>query len=613
MTPDPFSASKPSSLGASPAIDQARFLAAPYNARLVDRETTLLLVKGETLAREVSLQLVRILSQCDRYRSLDEHAAHAVRALQLPGHQIEAVRQGLDRLVEMGLLHSAQALLDRMCRSADDRDTTLPPPRILFIRTCARAQALERLLESATTRPLPGWLEHIIVLDDAPDAADQQAARRVIDRFRSRLPCRLDHINHDRRTRLLRWIAEDAGIDSEVLAWSVLGNSSDPAPSYGASLNLALLLAAGERFLIMDDDATFETFELPGEQQGPAFRRRQSARLHFPEPDWSLTEGHYPSSERHPAEAHAEFLGASANSLADRAGPDMDRLLADLDPPMLARLDGSARIRLTSSGTLGDPGTGGIHWLFAEDPRHLGPLCENRQRYHDLIGQRRLARCADAPAATDAFALMTTTLTGIDNTDPLLPTQPRGSNEDLLFGALVRYAHPASLQMGLPHMLCHARPKPRRWRPEDIGRPRPLNRGDFLAAQLEILHQSAPAGDFEQRTTLLAEALNNLACARHQTLSHQLGQELMAMRCDLIERIHATRSELRPPPWLDEDFERATAAQAEMTDTDRQILDEMAGQLPVFLQHYAECLRLWPIAWRHCQRTGTAHLLEHAG
>lgn len=608
MNDNDFSFSVSASPGGPRPGDGTRYLAPPYNARLIDRQTVSLLVSGQPQARELPLWLVQVLSQCGRFRTLDEHSRAVARALQVPPPRSADVREALDQLVESSLLLSESEVLARLASRRSE-----PPQRpieTLFIRSCGRADTLHRLLDSLAGSGLPEGLTQCVVLDDGREAEERAAIRSVVSDFEERLDGKLRLIDVAQRRRLVETIATDAGVETESLMWTVEGDQDDPAPGYGTSLNLALLLGAGSRLAIMDDDASFDAFELPGVGQLPAFRRSQSARTHFPEPDWNLPGAHYPVLERHPLVCHDDLLGATGGDLAELGRDDRRGLIGDFDPQLMRELSGATKVRLTSSGTLGDPGTASIHWLFAEDAVHLQPLCESEARYRELIGQRRLARCAGRPEATTAFALMTTTLTGIDNRELLLPTQGRGANEDLLFGALVDYLHPGSLQLSLPHMLFHQHPEPRRWHEADIERPRNIERGAFLAREIGQLAETARSHDPHRRADLLTAALRDLAGA--DDLTWRLERELLESRADLIERIEATRQALRPPPWLNRDFERLLRAQRSITDEDEQRLTRLAAALPAFLESYSASIPHWRRAWEHCRSRELTDLLDAA-
>ncbi|RFF31222.1 hypothetical protein [Wenzhouxiangella sediminis] len=611
MSNDSFSFSMPLSAGTSSGTDAPRYLAPPFDARMADSGQALLLIQGDAAIRRVPVQLVQVFGQCNRFRSLEEHSREIARALRVPPQQTGAVRQALEELVRRQLLLTEEEALQRLQASANaSAGPANDSISCLFIRTCQRPETLDRLLASLARRPLPDGLERVVVLDDDADPEGRRATRAVVESHRDGFPCALTLVDQTRRQGILDRIAREAGAEPARLRWCIEGDPESPETSYGASLNFALLLGAGKLIALIDDDATLDAFELPGSDERPAFRRQQSARLQFPEPDEDLPGERFNAVDGHPLALHAHLLGAGTRRLGELAGDDIAGLLDDLDPQLLSELSGASRIRLTSSGTLGDPGTAGLQWLFDERPEHLEPLCESEDRYRRLIEQRRVARATARPEVTTAYALMTTTLTGIDNRDLLLPTQPRGANEDLLFGALVDFLHPGSLQANLPHMLFHMRPEPRRWQASDVDEPRGVNRGAFLTAKVESLRSRLPQGDTRSRVNLLAGALKGLAQAGRDEIAWQLRQELLEVRSQMIERVTSVREALEPPPWLDRDFARVIERHGQVEEAQDRRLVEIAEQLPGFLRHYTDALPDWTAGWEHCRKTGIDNLLE---
>lgn len=610
MSDDSFSFSMP--LGNTPSTNSAtRYLAPPFDARVADSGQALLLVHGDPEIRRLPLQLVQVFGQCNRLRTFDEHVEEITRALRVPPEQAGVVGQALDELIRRQLLLTEAEVLDRLTSRSDDRPQ--PPTGAisdLFIRTCGRPGTLERLLTSLARRDLPEGLERVVVLDDDPNPQGRRATKAVVDRHRAGFEGRLTLIDPVDRRAMLERIARDAGTDAERLLWSIEGEHESDEASYGASLNFALLLGAGRLIAIVDDDATFDTFALPDNHDRPALRRRQSPRLDFPEPERELHDGHYHAVDAHPIELHARVLGQGLGRLAEMSTTDPTELLDDLDPQLLSELSGDSRVRLTSSGTLGDPGTGSVQWLFTEPAEHLKPLCESEGRYRELLQQRRMARATGRPEVTTAFALMTTTMTGIDNRDLLLPTQPRGANEDLLFGALVGFLHPDTCQANLPHMLVHMRPEPRRWQSSDLDQPRGVDRGAFLTSRVHALRSSLPHGDAESRAGLLAAALGGLAHAQHDEIAWQLRQELLEVRGQFIEQATATRDALGPPQWLDRDFARVIERHGQISESDERRLATIAEDLPRFLERYATGLPDWVTSWHFCRAAGLDKLLE---
>lgn len=598
------------SSGNDQPADTRCYLALPFDARMVSDQEALLLAHGETQFRRLPLPVVRVLGLCSRFRTFDQHARGIAAELNAPPGQAPAVKQILQQLVEQKLLLGEAEVLARLTAS---KETASDPAAIetLFVRTCARPETLGRLLESLAEPATSPGLERCVILDDDPEPAGQQRTGELVEEYRERIDANLHHVARPERRTILTDMANAAGADPDRLAWFVEGDADDDQPGYGAGLNLALLLGAGTRMAIVDDDAVLTAFTLPPNSDTPAFQRKQSARLHFPEPDQPLGE-QYEAARIDPVAAHARLLGRSCAAVAELGRDHPGELLADLDPQLLLELSANPSVKITSSGTLGDPGTSGIQWLFTEPAGNLKALCESEARYRSLLGQRQVARSPGQPLVTTSYGLMTTTLTGIDNRDLLLPTQPRGANEDLLFGALTGFLYPGALQVTLPHMLPHLRPQPRRWQSKDLERPRSINRGAYLSGQIERLTDTALAQDIDSRVGLLTEMLDNLARLDQQRLAQHLRHDLLDLRGSTIERISATRAELKPPGWLDADFERVLACHGEVSEATAARLDQISRQLPDFAGQFACGLQDWVQTWRQCRESGMDQWLKRA-
>ncbi len=596
MAQDPFGFDFSLSGSTSPAAtDPARYIAPPFDARMLSDTEASLLVSRQPAPARLSITAARLLGACDRFRTIDEQVRRAISHLRVSSTQTGEITRTLRQLAERGLLLSQSDLLERL----QDWNLSSHRPRsieTLFVRTRNRPLTLARLLESLATLNKPDDLRRCIALDDSDGDGGDPKTIEVIRDFRERLPLQLHHIARGQRRVILEHIAADSGADVTDLHWFIEGDADDEQPTYGASLNLALLLGAGETFAIMDDDASLAAFRLHETDTRHRFAATSSTRLEFPEPESELSAAFEPLTTS-PVAEHARYLGCNGAEFAIQGKDHLDALFERVDPRLFFELATPTRIRITTNGTLGDPGTSGIQWLFTESSEHLAALCTDEQRYRHLVGQRRTARSPDSIQATTSFSLMTTTLTGIDNRDLLLPTQARGGNEDLLFGALVDWLHPGSLQAALPLMLFHERPEPRRWRGEDIDRPRSTNRGRFLTDQLHRLGAGLPAGGVESRIDLLRGWLNGLADSPADELRWRLQQDMLELRGETIERMRNRLAELKPPSWLEADFRRSLAAHARDHEEDRVRIDTMTQAVPRFARRYAAGLDSWCQAW----------------
>lgn len=610
MAHDPFNFSFSLGSGRTQAGDSTRYIAPPFQARMVaEGEAMVVAGRGGELHRTSSAE-AQLLGLCDRFRTLAEHGAHAMRQLRLPQDQQAMVDQALDHLARRSLLMSEARLREALSTPTPDVPDKSDRIGTLFVRTCARPDTLERLLAGIARLDDTAGLERCVVLDDDAGTA-QRETRAVIDHFRTRLPVALHYVSRETRRKLVAGIALRAEADADRLGWFIEGNPDDTEPGYGAGVNLALLLGAGRTIAMIDDDSTLSSYLLPESREVIEFRPVPSARVVFPDPERPPQEQFEPGPVN-PIAAHSRWLGAHTSTLTASAGVDANSLFEHVDPQLIYDLGAGGRVRITTNGTLGDPGTSGIQWLYAETAEHLRPLCGDQSRYRRLIERRQVARSPASVQATTTISLMTTTLTGIDNRDLLLPTQPRGGNEDLLLGALTSYLYPTSLHATLPYMLYHMRPQPRHWSADDLDRARNPNRGNLLAEHVERLAEFTRAIDPPSRIAVLRDWLSNLAAMPPRELDGLVAQALVTTRGDTIERLQAVRTELDPPPRMAADFDRVARAHAEISDRDRKRLAAVAASLPDFARHYAGGLDDWRRAWAHCREQDIDEWLQSA-
>jgi hypothetical protein len=586
-----------------------RYLSLPFEAHPAEDGQALLLVAGAPDAQRIPIDLARLLSCCDRLRSLDEQARHTAERMRIPAGHLASIRRSLEVLVERGLLIDETQVLRRLTG-----DQGLPDPgsiETLFVRTCARPETLRNLLESLGRRPGDG-LERCVILDDAREEDARAATRKTVESMRSSLDIQLHLVDRPRRRQLLGSLARSLDCRPDALDWFFEGGSEHDTRTYGAGPNLALLLAAGSCFALMDDDATLDGTVPGNAAERLRFRSGQLEGLWLPRPGASWPPPDAAPLETSPLVAHAAYLGRQVGELvADRTRHD-DEMLEEITPNLLHQLGEQPVVKLTTSGVSGDPGTEDLSWIYAASASDLEPFRHDQTAYREAVFGRRVLRCARRAVATPAFALMTTTLTGFDNRQLLLPTAARERGEDMLCGALAAYLYPNCLQLSLPHALEHRRAKPRRWTADDLDRPRRPSRGRFLSAWLEDLGRQCSAREPQARIELLAAGLRDLAARDRHSLSADIARNLAQLRSTIIGEVEATLAQLEPPEWMSADFRRVIAAVSSLPEDEIERLEAVAESTQELAAEYAERLGLWCRAWEHCRERGIERLLDDA-
>ncbi len=574
-----------------------RYIARPFEAHPVGDETLILASGSETSVR-APVFYARMLAHCDHFQTLDQHTESVIGDFGLPAEQRTAVRQGLSGLVDRGLLQDEQTVFAGLGVHDQPESPLESPLRSLCIRTCNRPGDLERLLISIDRHIEDSPLDRILVLDDAQDPAAIGETEALVAAASASKAVEVIHINRDRRAALIRKMSAQADADPEQLRWLIEGDENDPDASYGSNLNLALLLTAGERFLMIDDDATLDPYVLDSPKDSISLRALHEFEVRFPDTDRPESE-QYAALPINPLRAHENMLGTSVGKLAEQNGLQDGHLLAEISPQMIHEFSARPRIRLTTNGTLGDSGTGSMLWQYSLPPEQLSVWLEHEEAYRRRAFSRRVARSTKETQIASSISLMTTTLTGVDNRQLLLPVPAKGRGEDLIFGIAIRFLYPGTPCCALPWMLPHRMHSQRRWETSDLEHRQNVGMTSFIASAIEDLAQTPLPEEPFARSEVLATWMQHLADMSNPELVSQLRRQLMEKRADMANFVQKTFSGLpNPPSWLQQDFSAIIERHSQVQADDTQRLLALCPQIRGFSKRYGQALPTWTRVWR---------------
>lgn len=574
----------------------------------------------------------QVLSLCEGFRTLDQHAARISARLSGGEAMRDRVRNLLGNFVAQQLLSPASELLLELGGEAREGSTTgMPPLRTLIIRTCDRPHALAQLFAGLRSGPhgQDPRFSRVVVVDDSRNA-DARARNRALCEPRSEAGAIQFHYHGP--TEQARWVEELARSfpnHADTIAWLLAPcreGESNPTP--GRALNHALLLAAGERVLLLDDDARLEC-RLPPEPE-PAVQIgsvAQSARLLL---DRDAMHQFPAAAHLNPAVAHGEFLGATLAAALSRLGqqdPLTEQALSDLELAESTRLHSSSPILVSVNGVFGDPGTEAARWLFEiDDARVWGPsgVPLSEERYRSLVTGRHAWRGHRGTVFLPDSALMLTAGVGLDNTRPLAPTLPEGRNEDLLLGDAIKALYPDAITVALPWGMSHLPEPARSWDSGCLDQPAQPGLPGLLAAFMRTGGIHCAAQTFDRRAAFLAQTLMSLADAGERELRERVLHELLSERSARVSRIQANlvRNGARMPEAWTHDAQRIIAANSRSAQTrgapwqteiglgEAVHPDAAVARLRGALTHYAVALELWPRLWREAREKNVNALAE---
>lgn len=477
-------------------------------------------------------QVLQALELCRGFAPMNVHVETV--ASTLPGLQGKqtAVKPVLESLQTRGLLQSDDAFLQRMRTLTPRARGTVAG---LFVRACNRPAQLSALLASLLTNaPSFSASERVVVVDDSTSDAAIDAHARLLQEFAARWPQPVHHVTPSLWRAILTQLSAELPEHAQALA-GMLSNGSGKLPGSGGSgRNLITLLAAGSRYLIVDDDNLFPLHRMqsddhwfdpkPAASQVQTFADHEAA-LAAGEADHSAINWHLDVCGR----ALGEVLGGAGSSRLSFGSQQ----LAGFAPSHSPHVASSARIATTVNGHRGGSCAASMHWLLVLDAKARAALCASEASY---LAGRGDASIWVGFERTYATKVATISPFAIDNTQLMPCTTATDRAEDLVFNALVSAGDASSLQLLTPTTAGH-RPEAGRDRSAQLGLPRMVSVGmcvgEMIGSVSEQLHSASVAG----RYAAVASRLEDMAGGSDAHLSSYLREFLVYERAHLLRQL----------------------------------------------------------------------------
>ena len=383
----------------------------------------------------VQAEVAQALSHCSQFRSIDSHLEHILAAIPPLRDTPDDARNILNGIKEAGFLESNASAWRRITH---DAITHKPTSAKLFILTCDRAEALERLLSNLSTLELDPEIEGVWIIDDSKQSASVASNADIIASHRERLPVPLGHIDPIAQQTLIDHIG-DALPEAKASTSFLLDKNEWPnSATYGRARNLALALSVGYRAVILDDDILLNAVEPPVQQRALRFGSPGDREAKFYETREELTR-HALDMGSDPLTLVLQNLGQTLGSLVNRQLTSPQDL-ASWDGSSLSRYHSDSPITLTQCGTWGDPGTNDGNWLFFLPSQNIKTLLSSDTDLKQLLAANSCWYGYRGPTLT-SYGVMAA-VTGLDHQNILPPYFPAGRGEDLLFGIMHQRVHP---------------------------------------------------------------------------------------------------------------------------------------------------------------------------
>jgi hypothetical protein len=404
----------------------------------------------------LTTQQAALLRACTFFRSLDGHAKAT-----------GAKRADLESLVRQGLLTSETALRQRSF-AAVPQPATPPTISTIAVITRKRIDSLQRCLESFIDNGQRAE-RHVeyLVIDTAPQADTRDMTRAMLRDISTRHDVLVRYAGLEERQRFANTLAR-TGLPRSAIDFALF----DPEGCdlvYGAARNAILLATVGQSVLCADDDTVCSLAEVPGSSRDGLALSSQNdptSIWFFSDHEAALTRAR--QLDRSVLGIHEELLGRDLASYLKLMPRPVLLGVDDTNGAFLRALEaGRAHVALTSTGMLGDAGSGMPPAIRVLDAESRQRLVGSEAGYRTLARSRQLQRGVIRHTITNNPYLMMTGA-AIDNRAILPPFFPVLRGEDTVFGFMLGACVDGAYIGHLPFTLQHSPSELREVAPDAI-------------------------------------------------------------------------------------------------------------------------------------------------
>ncbi len=413
----------------------------------------LMLVKNHQTGAHAAFKadVLQLLRSCRNFRSIEEHTAKLKTLFPALSGRSDEITNILSQTQKNGLMTSMQNSISSLQRS----DNLPPPPAdkpILFIPTCDRPAALERLIVSILANCNTQQLARCIIIDDSRMEENQKKNKLLVKNKIGSQPFQFSYFGASEQEKLKAALTCQLPQFSEEINFLIGVQSEHKIATPGRSRNLALLLSIGQRAIMLDDDILCENFLPPYPKRSIELSTLQrEAEFYEHDSDWLAHRA--PTSD--PLNHHISLLGSELHHLQANIDDSQTKENFFIDSvEALANVNSDSKILITACGTYGDPGTSNNEWLYLLDKISRAKLYSSKEKFIKAKTGRNCWLGRSHFHLSNSASLMTP-ITGVDNRAFLPPYFPLYRNEDLLFGKMLDFIYPGSLTLDLPHAVPH--------------------------------------------------------------------------------------------------------------------------------------------------------------
>lgn len=396
------------------------------------------------------------------FSSLDDHARRVCVGLGYSLDHVDAFRERLRRLVDMGLFVSVDHVRSVLRRSAGLEPSTVS---VIGIPTRDRPESLSHCLSSiAWASRQAGRDIEVVIADGSTHPATQRANRAALGEVMTTSGTTIYYSGPSERDRFARELIR-AGADPSAARFALVPGVDFPFTA-GANRNLLALLASGRIILQVDDDTVFRTTSVPCSGPGMTLTSDQDPTT-FWFPGQADITSHEFTDSTDLVTLHEDMLGRGVGDCTSSV-PGVHLHADAADASFFQRLrGGGAAVRVTTAGVVGDSGMGPSEYFLHLRGPSRAHLHANEATYLATVCGGPVLRAVGRPTITAGSVCMGLNL-GLDLRGPLAPFPPALRNEDGVFGEVTRVCFPSAFMGHLPSAVLHLPPEDRVHTPDSL-------------------------------------------------------------------------------------------------------------------------------------------------
>ena len=558
----------------------------------------------------MTFQVLQAMDLCREFRTLEDHTTRIQSTITGLVGKKDAVKRVLESLLQRGLLISDQGFVDRLTQAPAAATADL---RAVFIRACDRPQSLSRLLKSLTDYERTHQAgRRYVLLDDSGLAANINEQRDLLREFARTTGCKTSYVGRAERAKLIERLGK-AHPQAKATAARLLERDAHPhAQRFGGGRgwNLALLLSAGARLCLLDDDLVLPMRRPDFARDGLNPNPDAAAFARFPaNMEEAFAFGDEVAAD--PFALHMESCGQNLGAVIQSRYPIDRATLRGMNLGRLDTLNEKARVVATQCGSYGSSRTETALWLYQLDPESRAQLWAERGAYQRNVEVQHVWHTV---GQARAMSMVNFTPFLVDNSRMLPCTNPVGRGEDGYAGALMRFCYPDTLALDMPEAIGHMQESARRRSDKTLAAYLPrVNHymREFVARQFGLFSTA----DADKRLPFLGAVMRDLAQASEADRVTHLREYLTYVRADLIDRIqHQIESVPEAPVYWTADARAVVQSNAKellakapprLGDWPEDLDDAgCARALSGELELLADACEQWPSLWQFAAEQG---------